>query len=125
MKTQFIEKDGKPEFAVLSYGEYKNLVRELEELQDIRDFDHAMKKIEDGEDTLVPSEIVYRILDGVHPIKVWREYRNLTLHELAQQCDVSDAAISQIENGKREPSVKLLKTIAETLSVELDDLIIQ
>ena len=32
--------------------------------------------------------------------------------------------ISMIENGKREPSVKLLKAIAETLEVDLDDLVV-
>ena len=54
MKTEIIEKDGNPEYAVLPYSEYQALIKELEELQDIRDFDLAMKKIEKGEDTLVP-----------------------------------------------------------------------
>ena len=124
MKTQIIEKDGNPEYAVLPYSEYQALIKELEELQDIRDFDLAMKKIEKGEDTLVPSDVVYRILDGVHSVRAWREYRNITLHDLAQKCSVTGAAISQIENGKREPSVKLLKKIAEILEVDLDDLVV-
>jgi DNA-binding XRE family transcriptional regulator len=124
MKAQIIEKEGKPEYAVLQYSEYQALIKELEELQDIRDFDFAMEKIEKGEDTLVPSDVVYRILDGVHSVRAWREYRNMTLHDLAQKCSVTDAAISQIENGKREPSVKLLKKIAETLEVGLDDLVV-
>ncbi len=124
MKTQFIEKNGKPEFAVLPYKKYKALIDDLEALQDIQDFDRAAKKIKNGEDTLLSSDFVYRILDGVHPVRVWREYRNMKLHALSQQCNVSDAAISQIENGKREPSVKLLKAIAEALSVDLDDLVV-
>jgi len=124
MKPQFIEKDGKAEFVVLPYEEYNSLIDELEDLQDLRDFDTAMKKIEEGEDDFVPSSVVYRILDGVHPVKVWREYRKIPLNELAKQCNVSSSAISMIENGKREPSVKLLKAIAETLEVDLDDLVV-
>ena len=124
MKTQFIEKNGKPEFVVLPLEEYDALIEELEDLQDLRDFDIAMKKIEEGKDTLVPSSVVYRIIDGVHPLKVWREYRKLRLNELALHCNVSSSAISQIENGKREPSVKLLKCIAEILDVDLADLVV-
>jgi hypothetical protein len=48
--------------------------------QDVRDFDAAMKDIEQGEE-LVPSEVVYAILDGENPIRVWREYRGYTQDE--------------------------------------------
>jgi transcriptional regulator with XRE-family HTH domain len=44
--------------------------------------------------------------------------------KLAGICGVSDAAISQIENRKWEPSVKLLKSLAEALEVDLNDLVI-
>ena len=124
MKPQFIEKNGKAEFVVLPYEEYNSLIDELEDLQDLRDFDKAMKEIDGGEEDFVPSAVVYRILDGVHPIKVWREYRQLSLNELARRCKVTGSAVSLIENGKREPSVKLLKEIAETLGVDLDDLVV-
>lgn len=124
MKPQFIEKDGKTEFVVLPYEEYNSMIDELEDLQDLRDFDTAMKKIEEGEKDFVSSTVVYRILDGIHPVKAWREYRKMSLNELARQCKVSGSAISMIENGKREPSIKLLKVIAEALEVDLDDLVV-
>jgi DNA-binding XRE family transcriptional regulator len=123
VKPQILEKNGKPEFAVLPFSEYQALMEELETLKDIRDFDLADKKIRDGEESLVPSEVVYRILDGIHPVRVWREHRKMSLHRLAESCGVSDAAISQIENRKREPSVKLLKSLAQALDVDLDDLV--
>ena len=124
MKPQILEKNGKPEFAVLPYSEYQALMEELEELQDIRNFDLAEKRILSGEETLVPSEVVYGIMDGIHPVRAWREHRRMSLHRLAERCGVSDAAISQIENRKREPSVKLLKSLAEALGVDLDDLVV-
>lgn len=124
MKPQFIEKNGKAEFVVLPYEEYNSLIDKLEDLEDSRDFDIALKKIEEGEDNLVPSSVVYRILDGVHPVKAWREYREMSSNKLAKHCKVSGSAISLIENGKREPSVKLLKSIAGVLEVDLDDLVV-
>ncbi len=47
----------------------------------------------------------------------------MTLEELGLACGVSAAALSQIENGKREPSVNLLKKLSETLRVDVDILI--
>jgi transcriptional regulator with XRE-family HTH domain len=47
----------------------------------------------------------------------------MTLEALGTACGVSAAALSQIENGKREPSVGLLKKLAEALRVDVDVLI--
>ena len=40
--------------------------------------------------------------------------------DLAKACSVTAAVISQIESGKRESSVALLKKIARILKVDLD-----
>ena len=72
---QLIERDGKPEWAVLPYEEYLKLLEQAEMLEDIPDYDLAKAELERGEDELIPSEVVYAILDGENPIKVWRDYR--------------------------------------------------
>lgn len=41
-------------------------------LEDIRDYDAIKAALERGEEELIPAEVVYAILDGVIPIKVWR-----------------------------------------------------
>jgi len=71
----------------------------------------------------VPAEVTHRILDGESPLRVWRNHRGLTLHDLEQRCEVTDAAVSQIENRKRQPSVDLLKRLAKALAVDVDDLL--
>jgi hypothetical protein len=63
---------------------YLELIEKSEMLQDIQDYDKAKLALERGEEELIPSEIVYSILDGDNPIKVWREYRNLSQQNLAQ-----------------------------------------
>lgn len=46
----------------------------------------------------------------------------LTLRELARQANVSPSFISQIENGKSQPSVATLYTFSQLLNVSVDDL---
>ena len=75
---QIIERNGKPEWAVLPYEEYLKLIEQTELFEDIRDFDEMSAAIERGEEELIPAEVVHAILDGKNPIKVWREYRSLT-----------------------------------------------
>jgi DNA-binding XRE family transcriptional regulator len=89
-------------------------------LQDIRDYDSAKAALERGEEELIPSEVVYALLDGQKPIKVWREYRSLTQRQLAEAAGISIPYLSQLETGKRKGSTKVLTLIAKTLRLSLD-----
>jgi DNA-binding XRE family transcriptional regulator len=121
-EVQVILKEGQPEYAVLPYDLYLQLVEDAEMLEDIRDYDEAMKRIVEGEE-LVPAELVYAIIDGENAVKVWREYRGMTQQELAQQGGISAAYLSQIETGKRTGSMEVLQAIARALNLKLDDLV--
>jgi DNA-binding XRE family transcriptional regulator len=120
-EIQIIERDGKPEWAVLPYEDYLQLIEQAELLEDIRDFDRISAAIENGEEELIPSEVVYAILDGENPIKVWREYRGLTQQQLADVAEISKPYLSQIETGKRKGTTEILSAIAKALDVSLDD----
>ena len=120
---QLIERDGKPEWAVLPYEEYLELLEQAEMLEDIRDYDAAKAALENGEDELIPAEVVFAILDGENPIKVWREYRGLTQQQLADKVKISKPYISQIETGKRTGTTKILSAIAKALDVSLDEVV--
>ena len=123
MSVQIIERDGEPEWAVLPYGIYLQLVEEAEMLQDIRDYDTAKAAIERGEEELVPSEVAYAILDGKNPIKIWREYRGLTQQQLAEATGISTSYLSQIETRKRTGRTEVLTAIARVLKLTLDDIV--
>ena len=122
MNVQVIEKDGKPEWAVIQYADYQRLVEAAEMLQDVRDYDEAKRAMENGEE-LVPGEVVYAILDGENPIKVWREYRGLTQRQLAETVGISTPYLSQLETGKRKGATEVLSAIAEALGLSLDDIV--
>ena len=122
MNVQVIEKDGRPEWAVVPYETYRSLLAEAEMLQDIRAYDEAKKAIEEGEE-LVPSEVTYAILDGANPIRVWREHRGLTQQRLAETAGTSVPYLSQIESGKRKGRVAVLAAIAKELGLSLDEVV--
>jgi DNA-binding XRE family transcriptional regulator len=116
MKVQVIEKEGKPEFAVLPFAEYETLLQRLEDLEDARDLQEY--RANPGES--VPAAFAERLCEGENPIKRWREFRGMTQGGLAQKVKVSVAHISQIESGKRECSVKLLRALSESLEVDME-----
>ena len=58
------------------------LVEDAEMLADVGDYDAVVQAIAEGEE-LVPAEVVYALLDGGNPIRVWREYRGLSMPVLS------------------------------------------
>ena len=69
--------DGQPAFVVVPYAEY------------MRRFAH--------EEGLIPHEVVSATVDGVSPMKAWREYLGLTQASVAERLGVSQAAYAQTE----------------------------
>jgi len=124
MNVQVINRDGKPEWAVLPYEMYLQLVEQAEMLQDSHDYDRIKAALESGEEETIPAELVYSLLDGENPVRVWRGYRQMTQQQLAEAAGISIPYLSQIETGKRKASTDVLSAIARTLQVTLDDLVI-
>jgi DNA-binding XRE family transcriptional regulator len=119
MSVQFIEQNGQKQYAVVPVADYEKLLEKAEMLDDIATFDQALV----SEEELIPAEIVNRLLNGENKIKVWREHRGLTQSGLAESCNMAQASIAQMESGKRTGTISALKKIAETLNVDLDDLV--
>ena len=56
-------------------------------------------------------------------VKEFREKMGLTMFQLAISIDVSEAYISEIENGKRIPSLEVTCRLAQALKCGLSDLV--
>lgn len=123
MTVQIIKQGDKPEWAVVPYETYLQLVEKAEMLQDVQDYDSAKAALERGDDELIPSEVVYAILDGENPIKVWREYRGLSQQEVAEGAGISIPYLSQLETNKRKGSLNVLSAIAKILNVSLESIV--
>lgn len=63
------------------------------------------------------------MLDFSKTFKALRKKRGLTQKELAEILNVSQNAIYNWENGKREPSLKMIENIANALNVSIETLI--
>ena len=123
MNVQIIEKNGKPEWAVIPFSEYEKLREALEDSEDIKDIETNLKAIQEGKELTVPGEVTFAILAGTNPIRAWREYKRIKMIELAGKVGISSAYLSQIENGKRNPTIDTLKSIAKELKIDIDMLI--
>lgn len=64
------------------------------------------------------------LLDAIdaeeNPIKAFRKYRGIKQAQLANMTSISPAYLSQLENGTREGSVKIVKAIAAALNAPMD-----
>ena len=116
---QFIERNGKREYAVVPMELFAWLMRAAESLDDVALFD-AAKAADDG--FWVPGAVAHAILDGTHPVKAWREYREIGQDALAEKAGISKAYLSQIETGKRTGVAKTLKALASALGVTINEL---
>jgi transcriptional regulator with XRE-family HTH domain len=58
-------------------------------------------------------------------IRLQRQMADLSLRRLAELTDVSNAYLSQIERGLHEPSLRVLRAIAEALNVSAATLLAQ
>lgn len=98
-------------------AEYEALRARIEDLDDIL-AGHAART-----GVALPHEFAMRIIEGEHPVRVWREYCGMTAAALANAAKVSKAYLSEIETGKKPGSIEAYKGIAGVLAVPVDALL--
>jgi DNA-binding XRE family transcriptional regulator len=111
------------EMVILPRAEYDQLVEASEMAQDVAALDRFKAQLASGDEERVPAEFVNRILDGENPLRVWRQYRKMSARKLAAEAGISAAYLSEIETGKKDGSLSVMKHIAEILNVSLDDIV--
>jgi transcriptional regulator with XRE-family HTH domain len=82
----------------------------------------AERRLEAGEDELLPWDFAKRLLAGENPVRLWREYRGLTVAALATAAGISQPYLTQIETGRRDGTFKVMAALARALRIDLDDL---
>lgn len=122
MSVQFLETPT-GRLAVLPEAEYQRMAEALEDAEAGAIIDRFRQRLADGEEELIPADVVDRILAGENPMRVWREFRGIKVGELATATKLSQAYVSQLEAGKREGSLAAMKAIAAVLRVTVDDLL--
>ena len=119
MTTEIINKNGK-NYAVIPYEIYQQLVENAEVLADIKAYD----KVKEKKEEIFPNYIVDRIfIQEENPIKVYREYRNLTQLKLANIANLSINKIQAIEEDISLANQEELEVIVNVLNIDLDMII--
>jgi mRNA interferase RelE/StbE len=121
MRIETITRKGR-EFAVIPVEHLQKLMEDAEMLADVKAYDAAKARLEDGEDELIPLEITERRLRGEAALRVWREYRKLTQERLAKRSKVSRALIAAIETKRKAGSVSTWKKLGAALGVGWEQL---
>jgi ribosome-binding protein aMBF1 (putative translation factor) len=125
MNVRF-QKTPKGEVAILPRKDYEALVAKAAEADEdagtARLVSHARKEIAAGV-PLLPKEVVDRLAAGENPVRVLREWRDMTQMHLSFKTGISQSHISDIENGRRTGTPATLRAITNVLKVPLDLLV--
>jgi DNA-binding XRE family transcriptional regulator len=113
------DETGKPESAVIPKRAFNKLLALAENAGDIQ----AIRDFNASHEETFPAEWVDRLIEGENPVKVYREYRQLTQSKLGEKAGLDQSYINQIEKGKRKGTAKSLKKIAAVLNIDVDLLI--
>lgn len=80
--------------------------------------DYKKQQMQDPE-LVREYEAIQPEMDVIRAIVNARTSQNLTQNELAKRTGINQADISKLENGMRNPSVNLLKRLAEGMGMSL------
>ena len=90
-----------------------------------------LSRMQQANDERVPVDLARRLACGESPLRVWREYRGLTVQELAARSGVSSKLIvlwqNEFDRISRydgvKPDILSLAALADALEVDVDDLV--
>ena len=123
-KVQFIKTTGGEELAVLPKGEYERLVSQAadEDVGTARIVRETRGAVAAGKEIVLPKAVVDQLAAGENPIRVLREWREMTQAELAmsESVRITQGYLSDLESGKRKGTVSLHQRIARALGVPIE-----
>lgn len=124
--TVRFQKTPRGEVAILPRKDYEALIAKAAEADEdagtARVVARARNEIAGG-GPLLPKEVVDRMAGGENPVRVLREWRDITQVYLSFKTNLSQGHISDIENGRRTGTATALRLIANALKVPLDLLV--
>ena len=112
---QFLVLDGE-EYAVIPM----RMLVAMEDLEALRDELLAARALQNGDGEAIPAEVVHAIVEGMHPVRAWRECRALSRKELAHRSGLTEHLIEKIERGACQPGLMEVGRLATALEAPLD-----
>ena len=85
----------------------------------MKTFDDMLSRQLQDEELKKEYEAIQPEMDVIRAIVDARISQNMTQKELAERTGINQADISKLENGTRNPSLKLLKRLAHGMGMQL------
>lgn len=64
-------------------------------------------------------------MDESHPVRVWREYRGLTVNALAERSGMTPEHLAELESGQKIGSMDACGSLAAALETTVDALVVE
>ncbi len=72
------------------------------------------------DDDNLPEDILDRLTaQEESPVKILRKHRGMTQAELAREAGISRPYLTEIETGKKDGSIRAMKSVAQVLGVNV------
>jgi len=106
--VQTILQDGKPAFVVIPFDDYVRLFPKTSRMP---------------EGDAIPHEVVgLTIKKGYTLVRAWREYLGFTQKEVSERMGITQAALSQMEAGKKRFRKVTLEKLAVAMGIGVEKL---
>ena len=121
--VEFVATNG-DEMIIMSRNDFDHLRDAATMSDDVIAYDAAKQALADGDDEMLPADMVKRMLAGESPVKVWRDHRGIKQGEMAKQLGMLQPQLSKIEaTADGLKSLQMAARIANILDVDVDDLV--
>jgi DNA-binding XRE family transcriptional regulator len=101
----------------LRRADYEALTELLQDARDLADADAVALRLAAGLTETFPVEVAERLLDGVSPIRVLREYRGMAAADLAAAAGLTPSDLAALEAGGSDAAPAVMAQIAAALRV--------
>ena len=122
MNVRF-QKTAQGEVAILPRKDYEALVAKAAEVDEdvgtARLVARGRAEVASGA-AFLPKPVVDRLANGENPVRVLREWRDVTQLHLSFKTNLSQGYLSDVENRRRRGTAAALRLIADALKVPLD-----
>jgi DNA-binding XRE family transcriptional regulator len=122
-KPQIIQTPSGEEMVVLPRADYEALVDAAEDRDDVLAAERSLAQIAAGKVQLIPDSEMDDYLAAPTPLAFWRKKRGLTQAGLAERAGITESELAEIESGKEEGRIGVLRALAETLGMTVDELV--
>ncbi|HEX7200713.1 MAG TPA: helix-turn-helix transcriptional regulator [Dongiaceae bacterium] len=104
-------------------GEAQHAILPWDQFQELMQAAKAGEPVAQIGELQLPPQVSRGIAEGQHPVRAWREYRNLNQGQLAAVVGISRAYLTQIEGGERTGTLEVTARIARALGCRIEQLI--